>query len=802
MSSYYSSKSYKKPSDSASDHIEHHYNSSVPQLHISTSKQTEPWNLSQQPRIVQDMKEQAYSPATSVHTTKTTSSTLLPQRIIRHHSDLSVAHNSLSLGLQSSSSLLTPSYSPSTFNLPTQEGTWSSFNLRSAENRQPHYLSRQSNVKPSRYPHSGINNKGYFSVRTSQSALSNEADFSSQSLPLDFYSLIKNTNVKSIASIATIVSTIPLDQESRVSSTRSRKSRSKPIKCDHAGCNKTPKCDSTYKKHQLKHEKSFTCNVPKCKRASQGFTTSNDLDRHKKSVHQVDFNKGSYRKHIQRIHQDEDETDNPEKQPSLINQESADAHIDASLMLAGMDKFFPLSPTMGNSSPLDLSMKHDHMDFLKQVRRQYLAPRLSLAQQTQIPPLTQVSAEIAPRETLSQAALSDIDYGFSNAPQTKAEQQKIAQKKPTAVSSPSSTIDIGHILDVLQQGSSSAKRVNTSAENVQPGSDTQSNTDLVVLTRRDALEIIKFITQSTNIAQAAPYKARKSQTTGLKVCPRPECGYAFNRECDLRRHMKRHKKPYGCTYPRCHKRFSAKSDWKRHENSQHFQPEVFQCAFKLSPGAICGVYSPQKEKFEIYLKIYGVSSPEAVETLNTRSKIGKDLWDERFDYIVEHLEQDDKKSIREWICVEQNKTKKELGEERMQNDGEDEERGRNKDFVLVGGDYDCDNPLPPSSPRLEHIPRTLILIGESLSQLISPFFSNEGNRKRPAPNNTNDLDLRSQQKRRINTITNRYCCSCQSGPCNSLQPSYLECNHTLCWSCELVTEKFVMVDSMELYQLV
>ncbi|KAJ6192310.1 hypothetical protein J3E72DRAFT_365245, partial [Bipolaris maydis] len=140
------------------------------------------------------------------------------------------------------------------------------------------------------------------------------------------------------------------------------------------------------------------------------------------------------------------------------------------------------------------------------------------------------------------------------------------------------------------------------------------------LSRHDALQILKFITRSTDVAQA-----EKSQTTGLKVCPRPGCGYAVNRDSDLRKHMKRHEKPYGCTYPRCHKRFGAKSDWKRHENSQHFQSEVFRCTFELSSGAICGVYSLQKEAFEIHLKTHDVLYPETAEFLNTRSKIGKNF---------------------------------------------------------------------------------------------------------------------------------------------------------------------------------
>src|ERR1700726_2678286 len=44
-----------------------------------------------------------------------------------------------------------------------------------------------------------------------------------------------------------------------------------------------------------------------------------------------------------------------------------------------------------------------------------------------------------------------------------------------------------------------------------------------------------------------------------------------------RKHLKRHERPYGCTFSKCRKKFGSKNDWKRHENSQHFQPETWQC---------------------------------------------------------------------------------------------------------------------------------------------------------------------------------------------------------------------------------
>lgn len=71
------------------------------------------------------------------------------------------------------------------------------------------------------------------------------------------------------------------------------------------------------------------CNLPGCKRNGQGFTTVNDLDRHKKSVHRIGLLKKSYqcasetcrnkekiwprldnfKQHIERMHKDEDHND-------------------------------------------------------------------------------------------------------------------------------------------------------------------------------------------------------------------------------------------------------------------------------------------------------------------------------------------------------------------------------------------------------------------------------------------------------------------------------------------------------------
>lgn len=45
----------------------------------------------------------------------------------------------------------------------------------------------------------------------------------------------------------------------------------------------------------------------------------------------------------------------------------------------------------------------------------------------------------------------------------------------------------------------------------------------------------------------------------------------------IRKHQKRHEKPYACTFAKCDRKFGSKNDWKRHENSQHVQLEIWRC---------------------------------------------------------------------------------------------------------------------------------------------------------------------------------------------------------------------------------
>ncbi|KAJ9156336.1 C2H2 and C2HC zinc finger [Pleurostoma richardsiae] len=105
-----------------------------------------------------------------------------------------------------------------------------------------------------------------------------------------------------------------------------------------------------------------------------------------------------------------------------------------------------------------------------------------------------------------------------------------------------------------------------------------------------------------------------------------KCSKSFPRQCELKKHMKRHEKPYGCTFPPCSKRFGSKNDWKRHENSQHFQLEMWKCNEPGTNGAssLCGKACHRRETFKYHLmKDHNITAPEAIDERLKSCSIGR-----------------------------------------------------------------------------------------------------------------------------------------------------------------------------------
>ncbi|KAL9621030.1 MAG: hypothetical protein Q9160_004548 [Pyrenula sp. 1 TL-2023] len=163
-------------------------------------------------------------------------------------------------------------------------------------------------------------------------------------------------------------------------------------------------------------------------------------------------------------------------------------------------------------------------------------------------------------------------------------------------------------------------------------------------------------------------------TANCHLCPQK-----FTRKCDLKKHLKRHNKPYYCTYQNCKsKPFGSKADWKRHENTQHFQLECWQCpeppSSKDAGHGSCGKLFFRRETFLGHLKaVHQINDDTDLKRLAKDKKIGRDghrsFWcgfcriivrlqekglkgvEERFDHLESHfMEQQRKghKGLRGW----------------------------------------------------------------------------------------------------------------------------------------------------------
>jgi hypothetical protein len=72
--------------------------------------------------------------------------------------------------------------------------------------------------------------------------------------------------------------------------------------------------------------------------------------------------------------------------------------------------------------------------------------------------------------------------------------------------------------------------------------------------------------------------ANSHKADGFETCHECQGEKKFRgRPSDMRKHQKRHTRPYGCTVPGCDRKFGSKSDWRRHENSQHFKYKYYRC---------------------------------------------------------------------------------------------------------------------------------------------------------------------------------------------------------------------------------
>jgi hypothetical protein len=195
----------------------------------------------------------------------------------------------------------------------------------------------------------------------------------------------------------------------------------------------------------------------------------------------------------------------------------------------------------------------------------------------------------------------------------------------------------------------------------------------------DAEELSKQLESLANKMRKQKSKDRK-RASG-RVCT--HCNKVLPRACDMNKHIKRHTRPFGCTFHKCYKVFGSKNDWKRHENSQHFQIEMYRCQISDSSkrNGVCAKIFYARSAFDEHLKdSHKISDHPLVTDHIKEGRIGRGNqgrfwcgfckkilalqeqgvpgWDERFNHIDNHFKQGN--SVESWVDAETNQTKEEM----------------------------------------------------------------------------------------------------------------------------------------------
>ncbi|KAL8652327.1 MAG: hypothetical protein Q9210_002749 [Variospora velana] len=504
------------------------------------------------------------------------------------------------------------------------------------------------------------------------------------------------------------------------------------LACQYPSCCAVSKNQSEYRKHALRHEKPFKCEVPGCSK-SDGFSTNNDLDRHKKSVHKImpqhstdrSFRCAArncpkrekiwprldnFRQHCLRIHSevDCDELVRKSEMDSGLSMQANNLD-DSSIQGAGeaclgsnvneLSNFIksnltsdhPSSPVpVQTSSMLDSSgplKKHTHYSELDS------------------PSCIGVPANSSPFTSLVQQSGPNH---WLQVPQVK--HSHTSPPAPSAKTSPNlGNGDMPKDPAALSRRSTKTKPL-TSAKKAEAVSEQLASeiAKFINLYRGPPEEIQATIKSrllltfnpglcSKRSAQMAALKDNLNQNKKRRIAC-DQCPTTTARQCDMRcvnhapylmlkgrciwligtsrKHKKRHTRPYGCTFPGCTKRLGSKNDWKRHENTQHYQIETWRCHEHSATSALgqCARIFYRREQFQCHLREkHGLGNDEHIRDQCKSCRIGRngqstfwcgfcrkivelkmeglDAWEERFSHI-DNLHYKTGQTICDWVPLD------------------------------------------------------------------------------------------------------------------------------------------------------
>lgn len=515
-------------------------------------------------------------------------------------------------------------------------------------------------------------------------------------------------------------------------------------------CHQKVKTKSELKKHKQKHEKPHRCDVPGCSR-TEGFSTPNDVDRHKRSCHPEQRANGkcyrcivagcrkkekkwpradNFRQHLKRVHRivpgDDDLEEYVYREPASPGPDLAGlGSVGADLRMDDdhYDNWSVYSPAIQEQAPRysgnlgypgqqmnqyqDSNITHQQLHLMASNDTEDQLPQAAV----QIPSVDSAdgSAPMRLEDTHSQQqehqALEDVQESGSEEDFNESEylnNESTAESEPCDEQVPSTApveVQMPDMGDSVHNSDNTAEIVGDDSDSVSSESESEDaqeypagpedsvTVDAVSLAtvaapsardrraldeaanatpveytassvlssdgpgtvpnRHQASELIKALEHQGALADLLeelgyqkPRQPESTRTpltshsltsaasdTGQVICDEPDCGKVFPRPCELKKHKKRHEKPYGCTYQHCTKRFGSKNDWKRHENSQHSQIELWKCnePSRLDPSEICGKACHRREQFKAHVsKEHAITDPAEIDRRLGHCRVGRD----------------------------------------------------------------------------------------------------------------------------------------------------------------------------------
>lgn len=398
------------------------------------------------------------------------------------------------------------------------------------------------------------------------------------------------------------------------------------IKCDHPNCKWSGRCPSDKRKHEARHKKLFKCDEPNCARR-EGFGTINDLARHKKCVHKKEPMRGpkviymcfgqnctrkdkmwprldNFKQHLTRMHGNEDAAELLKKSEEWYQEYvKTQTAIPDGLPRNDMG-FFGRQDSCTAVIPSQTVTSSDFQWSLESETSKTVISESSHGT---------ASLQSSPVAPPMQSPLHD--QATTQSPLLKSNDQPPPRMKTDSIRSTETARDRNVGTIVTEAAGSVINAMSKLMDRNQHRQQQQLDEGVDMMNPNSELCGRKKELLQKIFAAALDQLSSDQSATKVPSDPQPEagkeswftcthCPKRTRLRCEMKKHQKRHERPYGCTFNGCNKTFGSKADWKRHESSQHFHLQGWRCTMPDPDNShvTCARFFDQQEVYVQHLR--------------------------------------------------------------------------------------------------------------------------------------------------------------------------------------------------------